>query len=102
MPVRCFEKKMTHFPKYLNLNLRREFRISGVTALSKRIVEIPLTNSVKIMGVRYEVSTVITRQELGIREKDGPVVHYYTYSKNLATKEWYGYLNGVVIRMEKD
>jgi len=46
---KILERKMTHHPTYLTLLLRREYRIAGIRAVSKKIVEIPLTKTYKIM-----------------------------------------------------
>ena len=48
-PLKILEKRMTHFPTYLTVLLKRETRISGIRALSNRIVEVPLVKTYKIM-----------------------------------------------------
>ena len=57
------------------------------------------------MGTRYEVTTVVTRQTMLEGQHDKldpvqPILHYYTYTKNQKKDEWFGFLNGVVIKME--
>lgn len=96
---------MTHFPTYLTLMMKREYRIAGVRAVSKRIVEVPLTKSYKILGVRYEVVTVVTRHVMLAGQHDNldpiqPIMHYYTYTKSQKKDEWYGFLNGIVVKLE--
>jgi|LakMenEpi03Aug12_release.lakeMendotaPanAssembly.Ray.scaffolds.fasta_scaffold1299196_1 hypothetical protein len=49
-PLKILERRMTHFPNYLTVLLKRETRISGVRALSNRIVEVPLLKTYKILG----------------------------------------------------
>ena len=48
----------------MTLLLKREYRIAGVRAISSRIVEVPLTKTYKVLGQRYEVTTVVTRQTM--------------------------------------
>lgn len=62
--LRLQERKLTHFPKYMTLLLKREYRVAGVRAVSNRIVEIPLTKTYKLLGQRYEVTSVVTRQTM--------------------------------------
>jgi hypothetical protein len=45
----------------MTLLLKREYRIGGIRAVSKRVVEIPLTKTYKIMKQRYEVTSVVCR-----------------------------------------
>jgi hypothetical protein len=85
--------------------MKREYRIAGVRAVSKRIVEVPLTKSYKILGVRYEVVTVVTRHVMLAGQRDNldpiqPIIHYYTYTKSQKKDEWYGFLNGIVVKLE--
>lgn len=86
--LKIASRQLTHFPQYINVLLNREERVASVRALSNRIVEIPLTSSTKILGQRYEVTTVVARQTLlkGLHDISDsvtqPIVHYYTYSKN--------------------
>ena len=50
VPPKLVQRQMTHFPRYLTIMLNREARIGGVRAYSKRICEIPMTGTTKILG----------------------------------------------------
>ena len=97
---------MSHFPHYMTVLINRESRIAGVRAFSKRLCELPTQPSVKIFGERYALTTVIVRQILmkGVNDPSDsdpqPIIHYYTYTRNLRSGEWFGFFNGIVAKVE--